>query len=165
MKRTSFSSRPAPRTLLALICASALMAVACDNDATFNPVVPDWPNPVPSGRSLHISGTLEARDGRCIEATVLYDGVELAGARSRCPGAQRCAKLELDAFTRSTSGRHTISFKVLHQSQEVVDYLAEGTVLVDRDGLALGGAYMPLRPTSATLRPGGAITFEINFID
>jgi hypothetical protein len=56
-----------------------------------------------------------------------------------------------------------ISFQVLQQSQDVIDYIVEGSVLVDRDGLGPGGVTIPLGPTYASLRPGDVVTFDIQF--
>jgi hypothetical protein len=142
-----------------------LAAVGCDNDVEFGSLTPQWTNPALGERALQIAGSLEARDGSCLEATILYDGKELVDARAVCPGFSECARLELEAITRTLDGHHTISFQVLRQSEEVIDYLVEGTVLVTRDGLSLGGVTMPLEPTRASLRAGDVVTFDIEFTD
>jgi hypothetical protein len=172
MKRATFLSSPARRVLQVLVWATALTVVACNNDVNFNPVAPTFPN-LPTfsnvttagpGRSLEIRGSLTAEQGSCLEATVLYDGKELAGARAVCPEGPGCTKLELAADARSTRGHHTISFQVLSQSPEAVEYVAEGRVLMSRDGIPLEMT-IDLEPTRATLRPGESVTFEVNFLN
>lgn len=166
MKRATFSRRSASRALQVVLCAAVLTLAACDNDVNFSPTAPDWPPVTPVGeRSLQISGSLTAEPGSCLEATILFDGVELAGARSVCPEPGGCATLTLTAVTSSSSGWHTISFQVLDQSAAAVEYLAQGEVLVTRDGLGLGGVRMGLGPELATLRPGESVSFEVLFSD
>jgi len=170
MKKVTFASGPARRALQVLIWAAALTVLACDNDVNFNPTAPPFPNLMAwpdvttagAGRNLEIVGSLTAEQGSCLAATVLYDGEELAGARAVCSKASGCAKLELRADVRSTAGRHTISFQVLNQSAEHVDYVAEGRVLVFREGIALVTT-ISLEPTRATLRPGQSVRFEVEF--
>lgn len=161
MKRASFSKRPARWVLGATVLVAALTAVACGNSMKFSPTQPDWPLVEPqSGRSLQISGTLVAEQGSCLEATVLFDGQEIEGARVICAKAKGCATLKMQASLITDVGHHTISFQVLRQSAEVVDYMAKGAILVSRDGLALGGVTLPLGPTPASLNPGGMVSFE-----
>lgn len=166
MTRTDGFTRSAARALQALVWAAALLLVACDNDVHFSPTAPRWPNDSLVGdRSLQISGSLTAEGGSCLEATILYDGVELAGARARCHDPGGCAELELAATSRTRAGRHTISFRVLAQSAEVVEYLGRGELLVTREGLSLGGARIHLGPERATLRAGESLDFEVSFVD
>jgi hypothetical protein len=172
MKRTTFLSSPARRALQVLVLAATLAVVACDNDVIFNPATPTFsdlttfPNITSTGqgRSLEILGSLTAEQGSCFEATILYDGEELAGARAVCPHGSRCAKLELTADARSISGHHTISFQVLSQSPEAVDYVAKGSVLVSREGIPMVRT-IDLEPTRATLRSGESVTFEVDFLN
>jgi hypothetical protein len=169
MKRATFYSRWA---LLVLVGAAALTLVACDNDVNFNPIAPAFPRlptspdptPMGPGRNLEIFGTLTAERGSCREATVLYDGRELAGARTVCPKVTGCAKLELSAVVNSTAGHHTISFQVLSQSSDPVDYLAKGRVRVSQEGLAMVTT-IRLDPTRATLRPGESVNFGVDFLN
>jgi len=166
MKQVRFPSKNGRRALRALVGVAALTGLACDNSMNFSPTAPDWsdwPTSAAGTRNLQISGTLEIEGGACLEATVLYDGRELRGARSRCPQSPGCARLELEASTPSETGRHTISFQVLRQSQEVLDYVAEGTVRVSREGVALGGVAMSLGPKPARLEAGEAVSFEVEF--
>jgi len=169
MKRaifSTFSSRSASRALQVVLWAAVLILAACDNDVNFSPTAPDWPPVTPVGeRSLQISGSLTAERGSCLEATILFDGVELAGARSVCPNPSGCATQTLSAVTQSSSGRHTISFQVLDQSAAAVEYLAQGEVLVTRNALGLGGVRIGLGPELATLRPGESVSFEVLFSD
>jgi hypothetical protein len=161
------SIRSAP-VFLAL--AAALTFVACDNDINFNPTAPTFsdiavfPNTtsIEEGRSLEIHGSLRTEHGTCLEATILFDGKELAGGRTVCPKETGCAFVELTADTHSTSGHHTISFQVLSQSQEVVDYVAEGRVRMTREGLPFAST-MNLDPIRAALRPGESVAFDVTF--
>jgi hypothetical protein len=171
MRRASFSSEDGRRALRAVVVGVAAAVVAlttlgCDNSMNFNPVAPDWPDwpaAVPGSRTLQIEGTLEIQQGGVLEATVLYDGLEVPGARSRCPRPTGCAVLELETSLLSASGHHTIAFQVLRQSQEVMDYRAEGTVLVSRENVNLGGVPMRLGPTRARLAAGDTVTFDVQF--
>jgi hypothetical protein len=143
--------------------------MGCDEAMSFNPVAPSFDFSTPGTtlagvRSVEITGSLTARDGSCIEATILYDGRELPGARTACAAANGCARLDLTGVVQSTSGRHTLSFQVLRQSTEAVDYLAEATILVSRDGLAMV-LTLALEPTQAALRAGDAVTFAVDFRD
>ena len=170
MKRINFLNSFRRRALQALVCAAALLVVACDNDVNFNPVAPAFPRlaeftdvtTVGADRNFEILGSLTAVNGACIEATVLYDDEELAGGRRVCSAASGCAKLELSAEVRSTGGNHTVSFKVLSQSAEPVEYLAEGRVLVSREGLPFVTT-IGLDPTRATLRAGESVSFDVRF--
>ncbi len=170
MKRITFLSKPARWALQILVWTAALAFVACDNDVNFNPVAPAFPNfaafpdatTAGPGRTVEILGTLTAEQGACIEATVLYDDEELEGGRAVCSDASGCAKLELSAEVLSTTGDHTISFQVLSQSSEPVEYLAKGRVLVFREGLPLVTTIV-LEPTRATLRAGESVTFDVKF--
>ena len=166
MRRAIRSSKNASRALRALVGVAALGALACDNSVSFTgPTVPESPVGSRAGiRNLQIYGSLEARDGAFLEATVFYDGVELAAARSRCP-EPGCARLELQAQTPSPSGHHPISFRVLRQSRETLDSVGAGRVLVLREGVMLGGATLPLGPVRADLAEGGAVSFEVEFTD
>ena len=171
MTRATFLSNPARSALLVLFLAAALNVVACDNDVNISPTAPTFPNftfpnvtTAGPGRSLEIRGSLTAHQGSCLEATILYDGRELEGARAVCREGPGCAKLELTADVLSTGGHHTISFQVLSQSSEVVDYVAEGSVLVSREGLPFLMT-IDLEPTRATLRPGESVNFDVDFLN
>lgn len=166
MKQATFSNRSARRALQVVLWAAAMMLVACDNDVNYSPTAPDWPIITPVGdRELQISGKLTTEQGTCLEATILYDGVELEGARTRCPDPGGCAAQTLEGVTSSSSGRHTISFQVLDQSAPAVEYMAQGEVLVTREGLGLQGVLIRLGPEQSTLRLGDSVTFEISFTD
>lgn len=166
MRRVSFWSESGRRAMRVLAGLAFMTTLGCDNSMSFNPAAPEWPKwPVnePGTRSVKIRGTLGIQDGAVLEATVLYDGQEVAGARSRCPNLTGCAQLELEASLLSASGHHTIGFQVLRQSQKVIDYQAEGTVLVSRENVDLGGVSLRLGPSRASLEAGGAVTFEVQF--
>ena len=151
-----------------LVALVAFVSLGCDNSMSFNPAAPEWPDwPANVGtRNLQIQGTLGAQYGAIFEATVLYDGLEVPGARSRCPRPAGCDVLELEASFGSLNGHHAISFQVLRQSQDVIGYRAEGTVVVSRDKVDLGFV-LPIRlgPRDATLESGGAVTFDVHFLD
>jgi hypothetical protein len=165
MKR-AYSLKDTPGLALGvLVCAVALTTIACDTNVDISHSKPKWIKPISGDRGLEISGTLVAENGSCREATILYDDKELAGARAVCPDPSGCVSLTLDAVTRSRSGNHTISFQVLHQSQEVVDYLVEGSVILSDVDLGMGGFSIPLGPTRASLRTGDEVTFDIEFRD
>lgn len=159
MKRPTFSSSLTSRAVLIF---AALTIVACDSDVNFSPTVPRTPNITVGARTLKISGSLEADRGSCQEATILYDGRELSGARTRCIDPGGCAKLELAAITPTSAGHHTVSFQLLRQSREAVNYSARGTVVVSRQGQPLDGLAISLGPTRARLRPGESVTFELS---
>lgn len=163
MKRFDFSGRSVGRALLVAAFVAMLALLGCDNSMNFNPTTPEFRRP--GERSLDITGTLEAAGGACLEATILYDGEELPDARVRCARRRGCFELTLAASTPSSSGRHTISFQVLEQSAPAVEYVAQGSVLVDRDGIGLGGVNMLLGPKSATLGTGESLSFEFNLTD
>ncbi len=163
MRRFKIPSRRASRGLQALVWAAALTVVGCDSSVKISPTVPEWPDITPIGeRNLLISGTLVSERGACLEATVLFDGQELADARVSCPDPEGCTELELAAVTPSASGHHTISFQLLSQSSESEHYVVTGSVVVTR-GLRLGGIVLQLGPTSATLQPGESVTFDLDF--
>ena len=170
MKQARFLGRPASLVRWSLfwgilISAVALAAAGCSSDVTFSPTTPVWTNSLSEIRTLTVAGSLTAENGACVEATVLFDGQELAGARTLCPDPKGCIRLEFEAIAYSPSGYHTISFQTLRQSKEIVRYVAEGTVLVSREGLSLGGATLNLGPSRARLRTGEAISFPVEFRD
>ena len=154
----------ARRALPVLLCAVALTSLACDNDVNFNPTVPRFDDltPVDSERRLEISGSLTTVEGSCLEATVLYDGEELPGARTKCNQPDGCTTLELNAVAHSDPGHHTISFQVVRQSPEALTYVADGQVQVSRVGLFLA-LTIPLEPQRTTLRPGEGVTYDVQF--
>jgi hypothetical protein len=172
MKRATFYRRLGRRASQLLVWAAALTVLACNNEVSFNPTAPTFgglatitdSTPVGAGRNLRISGSLTVERGSCLQATVLYDGEELPGARTVCPEVTGCATLDLAAVVSSTAGHHSISFQVLGQSPELVDYLAKGSVRVSREGLA-GVFTIPLEATRAALRSGESVTFEVDFLN
>ena len=149
-----------------LLGAAALTLVACDSEVNFNPAAPTFPNATNnlSMRNLEIAGSLTSEEESALEATILYDGKELEGARTSCPELRGCARLELSGDVRTTSGRHTISFQLLNQASESVEYVARGTVRVTREGLGFE-LTLPLGPTRAALRSGESVTFDVELRD
>jgi len=161
MKRSTLYGRSARRALAVSICAVAL--TGCDNTASLNPAAPSFqPLTLGPGRSVEIFASLAAEQGSCMEATILYDGVEVPGARAECANANGCVRLDLTGAARTATGRHTISLQVLSQSPEAVDYLATTTILVSRDGSSQS-VTLPLEPSRATLRAGQSVRFEVHF--
>ncbi|MEJ2085114.1 MAG: hypothetical protein P8Y44_05465 [Acidobacteriota bacterium] len=165
MKKSNFSETIAAPAAWILLLAATLIASACDNSVNFTPTAPVWTDVDSGVRALVISGELKADDGACLEATVLYDGEELVGARSICSKSAGCKRLQLEAQTYSASGHHTISFKVLRQSRKAVNYEASTSILVTRENIALGGATLQPQPTQARLRAGESVSFDIDFSD
>ena len=166
MKRNSSPNRPSARVLQVMVWMALLTLVACKGEVNFSPTAPQFSNIANVGiRTLEISANLVAERGSCLEATILYDGRELPGARTICPKSAGCTELEIAAVTPSVSGHHTISIQLLRQSLEVDDYLVEGTVLVTRAGLTMGGATIGLGPERTSLRSGESVTFDIAFRD
>lgn len=146
-----------------LVLGLALSAVAC-GDVNFNPMSPTIPWGSNAGlfRTLTIQGRLTAGNGLCLEATVLYDGEELDDARAVCEREGGCATLDLSARARTGPGKHTLSFRVLRQTNETIDYVANATIVLQRDGISLV-ATLPLGSQHRTLRAGESITFEFEF--
>lgn len=164
MKRIGLTREHARRALPLLVAVAALTMTACDTEVTSSFSGPQWPGGV-GERTLHITGSLTSNPGSCLEATVLFDGVELSEAQTVCPDSNGCSTLELAAVTSSGSGHHTISFQVLSQTQTEVEYTAQGEVLVTRDGLTFDGVRMGLGPRFATLRSGESVSFDVYFQD
>lgn len=163
MTRQPNDRNPTPRSALFLILAVALALAACDNDIEIT--APQIPTSNPGVftssewvQTLHISGTLSAAQGSCLEATILFDGQEIVGARTACFTPDGCATLELRGRAFSVNrGQHTIAFRVLRQSPQVVEYQAAGNVLVELSHLSYD---MPLGPAQATLGSGESVIFD-----
>jgi len=161
MKRAFWTGNPIGR----LTAAAFVLALAgCDAGVEVNPAGPSYTPfaPLDSERSVEITGRLIAQDGTCVEATILYDGRELPGARAECASAHGCDWLELSGSVRSGEGHHTLSFRVLRQSRQTVEYRAEATVRVRRDGLSFT-ATLPLEPARARLQSGESVSFDVHF--
>ena len=154
--------------LLAMLLAAAALA-ACDNQINVSPTVtafPDFPSPVDALRTLEISGTLVAEEGSCKKATILFDGLEIQGARTRCEDPNGCAEMALSGVISAFAGHHTITFQVLRQSQDIDTYLALGEVEISRLDLNLPDPVeIELGPTRAPLGPGEGVTFDIDLLD
>ena len=164
MNRLHRCFRPVPRAAWLLILAAVVLA-ACDHDIELTAP----PNPAPTqswtssvwAQTLRISGTLRATEGSCLEATILFDGQELPGARVACFEPGGCARLDLRAtLYQSTRGYHTIAFQVLRQSPSSVEYTVEGNVLVELNHLSYD---MILGPRRSILGAGESVTFDANF--
>jgi len=158
-----------PHSLLLAMLLPGLVLVACDNRLNISPTVPtftEFTNNVGVIRTLDISGSLAAEQGSCLRATILFDGQEIQGARTRCQEAEGCAELQLAGVVAAFGGHHTITFKVLRQSQETQGYLAAGAIEVSRAGLQLPEpVVLDLSPTRASLQAGEGVTYEIDLVD
>ena len=146
-----------------------LALAACDNQVNIGPTEPEFSafTPTEGGlRTLSITGTLVADQGSCVKATILFDGLEINGARSKCQSAQGCTELHLAGVVSAPAGHHTITFKVLRQSADIEDYLATGAVGIS--GLELDflePVSIELRPTRAALQAGEGVSFDLNLYD
>ena len=155
------------RLLAMLILVLAL--VSCDNQVNVSPTAPRFSDMNPTVgalRTLSISGTLISEQGSCLKATILFNGEEIDGARSRCHKAQGCAELQLAGAVSTFAGHHTITFRVLQQSAETDEYLAAGSVAVSRVDVQLfGPVVLNLETTRASLQSGEGVTFDLALWD
>lgn len=149
--------------LLAVL--AAVLAGGC-GDVNVGPLSPTPTSPGTGVgiRMLHITGTLTAEQGGCVEARVLYDGTPLPNSTVVCPDESGCARLALAGETTTTAGRHTLALQVLRQQQDSTVYLAEVTVRMTREGLTF---VLPLSPSPVrtALRAGDAVSFALQFVD
>lgn len=154
--------------LLAMVLLGSVQS-ACDNQLNISPTVPTFTEittNVGSLRNLQISGNLESEQGSIVRATILFNGHEIQGARTRCDLPDGCADLDLQGVISSPTGRHTLTFKVLRQSEESSQYLASGSIEVTRTGIQLPDpAVIDLEPVRASLSAGEGITFEFELSD
>jgi hypothetical protein len=148
------------------LLALALTSAACgDLNIDWTTPTPAWPSGSAAGiRNLHITGTLTAEQGACVEARILFDGTEIPGSTVECADAGGCTRLELTGVTTSESGRHVISLQVLRQPLETTVYVGEVKIQLTRDGLPFQVAISP-QPTRATLRAGESVTFDLTLTD
>jgi hypothetical protein len=110
---------------------------------------------IPAGQSAQIVGSLTAGFGTCLEATILYDGRELEGARVFCDGSPGCSRVELQATIGLPAyGHHTIEFLVVRQSAAVVDYRVEGE-------FRSSGETLPLGPSEEQLAAGETVSYRV----
>ena len=159
MKRALIRHGIDSRMWVIWLMAAALSSIGCDNSVDVT--APEFPTLTPQWQTFQIIGTLSAVQGSCLEATILYDGIELPGARTVCAQVGGCAQLELRAgHIVATPGRHTIAFQVLSQSPLLVEYLAAGEVVAE-----LGPADpVPFGPVRTTLEAGQRVTFEFDHL-
>ena len=166
MKYKDLNRIPHLAMLAALVCGVGL--TACDNQVNvtgptfgdFNPQIdPIW--------TVSVAGTLVADGASCVKATILLDGQEIQGARTRCQQVGGCAELELSGVIAAMEGHHTITFQVLRQRAEQDTYLSYGSVSADRADLNLGfnGVMVNLEHRRAVLQQGEGITYEFNLQD
>jgi hypothetical protein len=159
------------KSLLLVLTAvlTALGLVACDNELNISPTAPsviDIDANVEALRTLHIQGSLRAATGSCVRATILFDGQEILGARTRCPDPDGCAEIALEGVISAFAGRHTITFQVLRQADPVQEYLAAGEVAITRAGIELPNpAELELAPLREELSAGQGVTYTIDLVD
>ena len=159
------------KSLLLVLTAvlAALGLVACDNELNISPTAPsfiDVDANVEALRTLHIHGSLNAETGSCVRATILFDGLEILGARTRCADSDGCEEIALEGVISAFAGRHTITFQVLRQADPVQDYLAAGEVEITRAGIDLPDpARLELAPVREELSAGQGVTYTIDLID
>ena len=161
-------SHRARHTVFAMMLAAAVLLAGCDSDTYRPPTAPDWKDLVPQAgeaRTVRIVAGLNALQGACLEGTVLFDGLELPDARTRCYRADGCKRLDLVATAVTEAGLHTVSLRVLDQAPEEVSYLAEATLWVTREGISLPPLGVVLEPVRATLRSGETVDFELSLGD
>jgi hypothetical protein len=144
---------------LTLLLAATLTSIACSGEV--NVTAPEFPTFTPQGQGFQVVGTLTAVEGSVQEATFLFDGREMLGARAFCAKPGGCDQLHLQAATfGATAGHHTIAFQVLRQSSSRVEYKVEGEIVPDldtADRIALG-------PAQATLEAGESVIFELEHL-
>lgn len=147
------------RKWMVVLLAAAVISIACSGEV--NVTAPEFPTFEAQGQGFQVAGTLTAVQGSVLEATILFDGREMLGARAFCDNSGGCNQLHLDAATfGATAGQHTIAFQVLRQSSSRVKYKVEGEIVPDLDtaeSIALG-------PVQATLEAGESVAFEFHHI-
>ena len=167
MKHKTLHRNQFTALLAALIIGTGL--VACDNQVNFSPTVPTFGDFDPQEDAMwtvRISGSLASDHGSCIKATILFDGQEIQGAKTRCEDPGGCSRLELSGVVNALEGHHTITFKVLRQSVEQDGYLASGFVELTRGDLDFGtGVLLNLEPIRDTLQQREGVTYEFDLRD
>ena len=147
------------RMWLIPLVAAALLSIACSGEV--NVTAPEFPTFTSQGQGFQVSGSLAAVDGSILEATILFDGREMLGARAFCANPGGCNQLYLDAATfGATAGQHTIAFQVLRQSSSRVKYDVEGEIVPDLATVA----HIALGPQRATLEAGDSVAFDFNHV-
>lgn len=166
MKYKDLHRIPRLAMLTTLICGAGL--VACDNQINVKgPTFPEFDPQIEPVWTLNVSGTLVADAESCVRATILFDGQEIQGAKTRCDQDGGCAELVLSGSIAALEGPHTITFQVLRQKTEEDNYLAYGSVTADRADLNLNfnEVMLNLEHRRASLQQGEGITYEFNLQD
>ena len=156
MKRAQIRRSIDSRLWVIVLLATALAAIGCGDN--INVIEPPMPIEIPEARAVQVVGILDAETGGCTEATILYDGQEISGARTECATSSGCTSLEMESdYLRSMPGLHKVAFQVIHQSQPQVRYTVRGevSVLLDPD------VRIQLGPREVTLSAGESVTFNI----
>jgi len=155
--------------LIVLLAASILGAglAACDNQINVSgPTFPEFDPQIEPLWTLSISGTLVSDGASCVRATILFDGQEIQGARTRCDQDGGCAELELSGSVAALEGQHTITFQVLRQEAEQDTYLAYGQVSADRADLNFNSdVLVNLEHRRESLQQGEGVTYEFDLQD
>ena len=141
---------------------SCLLVFGCGGNGGTTPTGPT--NTPTTGSSLIIafSGSLGSLDGAPLEATILFDGREVPGARTTCAFASGCSGLVLvpQSTLGVTSGQHTVSFQVVRQgAQGRAAYFAFGGIVVSRGGPPIQSITLVER--NASIGAGESISYQI----
>ena len=125
------------------------------------------PTAPPAVFSVLIAGGFVTIDGGLLEATILFDGVEVEGARIACPFTAGCATRDLNGTTTASAGRHTVSFQVIRHTRSRdgqpfdgrIEYTVLGQVVVSR--LGSPGQSIGLPERTQRLGPGESVDYTI----
>ncbi len=165
MRKKGYSVSGSRWGLLPLLLVAICALTACDNDLIVSPTVTGIdisPGPI---ESVAVIANLSTAEPVCQEATLLYDGQELDGARATCVEASNgCSELQLDAIAPAEPGSHTIGIEVLRQKRATATYEISGEVLVSRSGIP-PLVVLTLEPRVRELQVGDRVTYEIYIPD
>jgi len=98
--------------------------------------------------------------GSILEGTVSFDGQEVSRVNWSQTGGCTLLCFLPATVTNISPGSHTITFTVVHQTQNVIDYLINFTgTLIDPNNGQRQDIDMPLQ--RVRLRVGGTVTFTL----
>jgi hypothetical protein len=118
-ERTARANSRRSSAILLLVAVTTL--AACDNEVVVSPSVTGIDFGPSSVVGVAVVANLTTDDPVCQEATLFYDGQELAGARTECvESSDGCAHLQIEANAPLHPGPHTIGIEVLRQKRDVV---------------------------------------------
>ena len=162
-ERTARANSRRSSAILLLVAVTTL--AACDNEVVVSPSVTGIDFGPSSVVGVAIVANLTTDDPVCQEATLFYDGQELAGARTECvESSDGCAHLQIEANAPPYAGPHTIGIEVLRQKRDVVRYHLNGEVLVQRSGIP-PILVLPLEPKQRQLQVNDRVTYEVDIPD